>query len=154
MSAIIQIRRDTAAAWTSANPILFQGELGLELDTDKIKVGNGTSNWITLPYKPFVGDITSTSFTQSSPAINTAVIDLAAGSVFNFSASTAITLPSVTAGKSFKVVCALPPISWTGSVLWSGGVVPSPTPSKGSVFEFITNTDSTSWYGAMIMDNL
>ena len=43
MADIIQIRRDTAANWTSANPILAQGEMGFELDTQKSKVGDGAT---------------------------------------------------------------------------------------------------------------
>lgn len=50
MAVIIQIRRGNAADWTSANPVLSQGELGLELDTVKFKIGNGSDDWITLPY--------------------------------------------------------------------------------------------------------
>lgn len=48
----IQIRRGTAAAWTAANPILAQGEMGYEIDTQKIKVGNGSSVWTSLTYFP------------------------------------------------------------------------------------------------------
>ena len=43
--AVIQIKRGTAADWLAANPILAQGELGLETDTNKMKAGNGTSSW-------------------------------------------------------------------------------------------------------------
>ena len=50
MADIIQIRRDTASNWTSTNPTLASGELGLETDTSKIKVGNGSTNWAGLSY--------------------------------------------------------------------------------------------------------
>lgn len=50
MAQIIQIRRDTAANWTSTNPLLTQGEMGLESDTRKIKFGTGALNWNALPY--------------------------------------------------------------------------------------------------------
>ena len=50
MASRLQIRRDSAANWASANPVLAQGELGVELDTNKFKVGNGTSDWNSLPY--------------------------------------------------------------------------------------------------------
>lgn len=46
----IKQRRGTAAEWTSANPVLAAGEIGFESDTNKLKVGNGTSNWASLPY--------------------------------------------------------------------------------------------------------
>ena len=50
MASIIQIRRDTASDWTSANPTLAQGELALETDTLKIKAGDGTTAWTSLAY--------------------------------------------------------------------------------------------------------
>ena len=46
----IQIRRGTAAQWTSANPTLAAGEFGYETDTGKAKIGNGSSAWIILSY--------------------------------------------------------------------------------------------------------
>jgi hypothetical protein len=50
MATKIQIRRDTAANWETTNPVLSQGEPGLEIDTGKVKYGNGTSDWRTLAY--------------------------------------------------------------------------------------------------------
>jgi len=46
----IQLRRDTAANWTSANPTLASGEFGLETDTDQFKVGDGVTAWSSLGY--------------------------------------------------------------------------------------------------------
>ena len=46
----IQWRRDTAAAWTAANPILYEGEAGLETNTLKVKVGDGITAWNSLAY--------------------------------------------------------------------------------------------------------
>jgi hypothetical protein len=54
----IQVRRGTAAQWTSANPTLAAGELGFETDTNKIKCGNGSTAWNSLPYLAADGDIT------------------------------------------------------------------------------------------------
>ncbi len=48
MAVRIQLRRDTAANWTSSNPILRSGEVGIETDTHKLKIGNGTSTWTQL----------------------------------------------------------------------------------------------------------
>jgi hypothetical protein len=50
MADQIQLRRDTAANWTSANPTLASGEFGLETDTDQFKVGDGTTAWTSLGY--------------------------------------------------------------------------------------------------------
>lgn len=51
MANRIQIRRDTAANWTSVNPVLAQGEVGLETDTGKMKVGDGGTAWNSLAYE-------------------------------------------------------------------------------------------------------
>jgi hypothetical protein len=57
----IQLRRGTAAQWTSANPTLAAGEMGIETDTFKGKVGNGSTAWNSLAYafQSEVGDISS-----------------------------------------------------------------------------------------------
>lgn len=46
----IKFRRDTSANWTSVNPIPAQGEPCYETDTGKLKIGNGSDNYVTLPY--------------------------------------------------------------------------------------------------------
>ena len=50
MSTKIQVRRGTAAQWTSANPTLAAGEIGFETDTGKFKIGDGTTAWSSLLY--------------------------------------------------------------------------------------------------------
>ena len=50
VKTVIQWRRDTAANWTSANPVLAEGEAGYETDSKKFKIGDGTTNWNTLAY--------------------------------------------------------------------------------------------------------
>lgn len=54
----IQVRRGTASQWTSTNPTLAAGEFGFETDTNKLKCGNGTTAWTSLPYLNNDGDIT------------------------------------------------------------------------------------------------
>jgi hypothetical protein len=55
----IQIRRGTAAQWTSANPTLASGEQGFETDTGKFKIGNGSTAWTSLAYAAGTGTVTS-----------------------------------------------------------------------------------------------
>jgi hypothetical protein len=50
MAVQILFRRGTSAEWTSANPALGSGEPGIETNTGKIKVGDGTTLWNALPY--------------------------------------------------------------------------------------------------------
>ena len=46
----IQNRRATAAQWTAANPVLAAGEIGFEFDMNALKVGDGLTAWVDLPY--------------------------------------------------------------------------------------------------------
>jgi hypothetical protein len=46
----IQIRRGLAEDWRLSNPILAEGEFAVELDTKKIKQGDGLTRWNALPY--------------------------------------------------------------------------------------------------------
>lgn len=59
----ILFRRDLAATWTSVDPVLSAGEIGLESDTGKIKLGDGTSSWTELDY--FYGSLDDTSYVQN-----------------------------------------------------------------------------------------
>jgi histidine ammonia-lyase len=65
MAVKIQSRRDTAAAWTSANPVLAQGELGLETDTTYYKIGDGSTAWNSLAYGSIVGTLANNSVTSA-----------------------------------------------------------------------------------------
>ena len=50
MAQLLQLRRDTATAWASVNPILANGEIGLELVTKLFKIGDGINHWNSLSY--------------------------------------------------------------------------------------------------------
>lgn len=50
MADRIQLRRDTAANWAAVNPVLADGEIGLEQDTGQFKLGNGVATYTVLPY--------------------------------------------------------------------------------------------------------
>lgn len=55
-----QFRRDTAANWTSNNPTLLAGEMGIETDTSKFKIGDGATAWTSLGYGGLAGPTGST----------------------------------------------------------------------------------------------
>lgn len=73
MSAIVKMkqRRGTAAAWTSANPILSAGEIGFETDTNKFKIGDGATVWNSLNYFIDESIISSTYAAGSIKTYNT-----------------------------------------------------------------------------------
>ena len=66
----IQVRRGTSTEWTSVNPVLAAGEMGVETNTNLFKFGNGSSTWTALSYANnsdvAIGEI-------SQDAINTAL---------------------------------------------------------------------------------
>ena len=50
MAVQIQLRRDTAANWTTNDPTLAAGEFAIETDTDYYKIGDGSTAWTSLGY--------------------------------------------------------------------------------------------------------
>ena len=79
----IQLRRDTAANWTSVNPTLAAGEMGLETDTRLMKAGDGSTAWTGLSYVAIpdgavttakIGDSQVTSARIGSSQVTTAKI--------------------------------------------------------------------------------
>jgi hypothetical protein len=65
----IQVRRGTASQWTSANPTLASGEWGLETDTLKTKIGNGSTAWNSLAYA--TGSISISNVTGLGTGVST-----------------------------------------------------------------------------------
>ncbi len=53
---VFQFRRGTPALWSSVNPVLADGELGIEKGTSLFKIGNGSTAWNSLPYGGIKGD--------------------------------------------------------------------------------------------------
>jgi len=45
-----QVRRSYKAIWESKDPILLEGEIGFEIDTNQIKIGNGENSWNNLTF--------------------------------------------------------------------------------------------------------
>lgn len=50
MAIQIQLRRDTSAQWSANNPVLLDAEIGVDTDTGKFKIGDGSTAWSSLPY--------------------------------------------------------------------------------------------------------
>jgi hypothetical protein len=85
-AGVIQIKTDTAANWTAANPTLEAGEQGHETDTGRRKVGDGATAWNSLSYvdadlvaNDHVAGLTATQTlsnkTLTSPTINGGTLD-------------------------------------------------------------------------------
>jgi hypothetical protein len=93
----IQIRRGTAAQWTSANPTLAAGEQGFETDTGKFKIGTGSTAWTSLPYAGGTGTVSSiTAGTGLSGGTITSSGTIAIDTATTVDVSTAQTLTNKT----------------------------------------------------------
>ena len=57
MAVQIQLRRDTAANWTTNTPTLAAGEFAIETDTDKYKIGDGSTAWTSLGYSSLPSNV-------------------------------------------------------------------------------------------------
>lgn len=66
MATQFKFRRDTSLNWSVRNPVLAEGEPGLETDTGKLKIGNGSSTWSQLAYFAGSGGVSSAGYTGSS----------------------------------------------------------------------------------------
>ena len=71
MAVQIQLRRDTASNWTSANPTLAAGEFAIETDTDKYKIGDGSTAWTSLGYSSLPSGVLQLSGGAMTGAITT-----------------------------------------------------------------------------------
>jgi hypothetical protein len=76
MATRMQQRRGTAAQWTAANPVLAAGEIGFETDTNKFKMGNGSSAWTALQY--FANAAELTAIIDGAPDLLNTLNELAA----------------------------------------------------------------------------
>ena len=173
MAQQIQLRRGTAALWTSTNPVLAVGEPGIEIDTNKLKIGDGVTAWNALGYQITAGDVTLsgtqilTNKTLTNPIVTNYVetvyapaagasftVDLANGTVqkFTTNANATITLPASTAGKSYLIMVAyggVHSVTWAGGTVikWSGGTAPAATSVSGKFDIFAFTCDGTNTYG-------
>ena len=102
----IQVRRGTASQWTSANPTLAAGEWGLETDTLKTKIGNGSTAWASLAYATGsvsisnvtgLGTVVETFLaTPSSSNLASAVTDETGSGALVFGTSPTLATPTLT----------------------------------------------------------
>lgn len=74
MPYTFQLRRGTAAQWMAANPVLHSGEPGVELDTGKLKLGNGVSRWLQLGYLSGEGAPGEDGLSAYEVAVNTGFV--------------------------------------------------------------------------------
>lgn len=164
--AMILIRRDTAANWTSSNPTLAVGEIGYETDTGKLKIGNGSAwNSITNYFglgantfsdtQTFGGNLAiqpklqSYRETYTTPTISTNVLTLDLSTSNNFVVSlnaniTTLTISNVPASGTaslftlrFTADGTARAVTWPASITWVSGSAPTLTSTNNKRDDFI-----------------
>jgi len=70
----LQFRRDTSINWSSTNPLLASGEMGIELDTHTFKIGDGCLRWNDLPYGGLRGPAGPAGGTPVAPGLQGQVL--------------------------------------------------------------------------------
>lgn len=109
MTVQIQLRRGTASEWTTANPTLAVGEMGVETDTDLFKIGDGSTAWSSLSYGGLVGPTgpTGSSGTNGSTGATGATGATGpTGATGSFDVSTTLTSPIVVSPEERTTVTA------------------------------------------------
>jgi hypothetical protein len=76
MTTRIQLRRGSASQWSTVNPTLSSGEVGYETDTNKFKIGDGSSAWSDLDYFLDSSELTS-QISSASASIISYLVDSA-----------------------------------------------------------------------------
>ena len=170
MASIIQIRRDTASNWTTANPILALGEMGAETDTSKIKLGDGVTAWASVPYLIDAGDYltatstntltnkTITGVKETKVAMGAHDIDLSAGNYFTYTLSGAQTLTVSNVASSGSVSAFVLEVTNGGSaaltffsgVTWAAATAPTLTAAGVDTLAFFTSDGGTTWRGFVL----
>ena len=115
LSALMKQRYDTAANWTAQNPTLLAGEIGIESDTKKWKVGTGATAWTSLAY----------AIGGTYPIVNA---DIAAGAAIAYSKLATLTSGNVVLGSAANVATSTAvtgdvTISNTGVTAIAAGVI-------------------------------
>jgi hypothetical protein len=83
----LKLRRDTMTQWYFKNPILGAGEMGLEVDTNKIKIGDGLTRYDSLPYfgtGPGNGSVTSVAANIGAGALSISGSPITTSGTFSF----------------------------------------------------------------------
>lgn len=135
----IVARRKTAAAWTSSAEVLLAGELGVETDTLKVKVGDGTTAWGSLAY--LVPTALAPSGTASGDLSgsfpNPTVAKVNGVTVTGTPAAGQLLRATSTTAAAWSSVATIPPVTLTY------GATTNTDASQGSLFRVTLTGDTT-----------
>jgi hypothetical protein len=90
----------TAAQWSAQNPYLARGDLGVETDTGKEKLGTG-SRWADIPYNPAVDNAVAVNTLTYAATVTT---NAASGDIFDLTLTGNVTLGNPTNGVNGQTI--------------------------------------------------
>ena len=122
-------RKDTAANWTAANPVLLSGEIGYETDTKKFKIGNGSTAWNSLAYLPIPDGSGNLTITGNLEIGSTGSLTFEGSTADGFETTLAVTNP--TADRTIT----LPNVSGTVVTTGDTGSVTSTMLADGTIID-------------------
>jgi hypothetical protein len=140
--ARIQLKRALASQWTASSIVLLPGEIGYETDTDKFKIGNGTSLWTSLNY--FNGNLSGSNLNDLA---DVTITSAANGDFLRWNGSAwindAVNLSTDTVG------------DYVGSLVAGTGVTLSNNSGEGAtptvaIGQSVATTDSPTFAGLTI----
>ena len=137
----IQTRRGTAATWTSTNPTLAAGEIGFETDTNKFKIGTGSTAWTALAYAANTSPLTTKGdlYTYS-----TADARLAVGN----NGETLVADSSTSTGLRYQAPYSQQPVLNSAFQIWQRGTsisaAASSTPYTADRWQIYTNANQAT----------
>lgn len=79
------VRSNTAAAWTTTNPVLALDDVGQECDTGRMKVGDGSTTWNSLAYNYVTATFGNAAYDPMGAAAAVTKASIGLGSVDNTS---------------------------------------------------------------------
>lgn len=153
----IQLRRDTSSNWSSTNPTLYAGEIGVETDTMSYKLGDGSTNWNSLAYTSLpdgVNDGDVLTWNSSTNSWQAEAPTGGGGSLPNgTSDGQVLTWDGTNSSWSAEAVPTELPSATDGQVLtwdgmnnsWGAESVPTELPSSATTGNVLTWTSNNAW---------
>ena len=146
----ILIRRDTASAWTAANPTLASGELGGETDTGKLKLGDGSTAWNSLAYQAGVTSVNGSTGVvtglapTADPTFTGTVVLPSTTSIGDVSATELSYLNNVTSSIQTQIDAKAPidNASFTGTFSAPSGTITSTMLADGTIVDADINASA------------